>query len=189
MRRALVVLLIATICSFPLAQGVAHAKGTLRVNHRDRQEGQKVVISGKTGCKKKPGVHVHAHAKKIHNKWRRAFKSGKPVKVRGDGTFSTKRTIRRSAIDNKSVKYRIESHCKNANGKLSGRTKLTVKLPRTGLPVLPQLLLGFGLIGGGTALLRVNLRAGGSGRRRRRSMKPPRVRREGMIARWALKGD
>jgi hypothetical protein len=188
MRRALVVLLIATVCSLPLAQDVAHAKGTLRVNHPEREEGQKVVISGKTGCKKKAGVHVRALAKKINNTWRRAFKSGK-VKVRRDGTFSTKRTIRTSAIDDKSVKYRIESHCKNANGKLSGHTKLTVKLPRTGLPVLPQLLLGLGLIGGGTALLRVDLRAGGSGRRRRRSMKPTRVRREGMIARWALKGD
>lgn len=168
MRRALIVLLIATICSLHLAAGVAQA-GRLRVTPRTQAEGNEIVITGKTGCRKRFGVHIRSLLKD----GRRAIRSGS-VPVNSNGTFSTTRRVRRTAVGTRAKNFTIVSHCRSARGQRSGRATLRV-LPFTGLPVLPQLLVSVALIGTGAAMVRGDRRAGPSGRRRRRSRKPLRA--------------
>jgi hypothetical protein len=168
MRRALIVLLIATICSLHLAAGVAQA-GKLRVTPSTQAEGNEIVISGKTGCRKAAGVHIRS----LLRGGRRAIRSGK-VPVKRNGTFFMKRLVRTTAVGTEARNFTIVSHCRSPRGQRSGRATLRV-LPFTGLPVLPQLLVGFALIGGGVAMVRGDRRAGTARPRRRRSRKPLRA--------------
>jgi hypothetical protein len=168
MRRAVIVFLIATICSLHLAAGVAQA-GRLRVTPTTQAEGNEIVITGKTGCRKAAGVHIRS----LLRDGRRAIKSGK-VPVKRNGTFSTTRRVRTTAVGTRAKNFTIVSHCRSARGQRSGSATLRV-LPFTGLPVLPQLLVGVALMGSGVAMVRGDRRAGASGRRRRRSTKPLRA--------------
>jgi hypothetical protein len=190
MRRTLVVLLVATTCSLQFTAGVAQA-GTLKVSDKTPTEGHMVEITGTTGCNKRAGIYLRSSPRSV--KTSTGNKVGfaimpRNVGIRSNGAFSTTRRIRETSVASDKLDYLIVSSCKNAKGQRSGKYKITV-LPFTGLPVLPQLLAGLGLIGSGTGLLRCSRRAGASGSRRRRSIKAARARREGLIARWALKAD
>jgi hypothetical protein len=185
MRRALIVLLIAATCWLQPAGGVAEA-GRLRVTPDRAAEGDRVGITGQTGsrCRKASGVRIRS----LRNHGRKAIRPGK-VAVAGDGRYSMARPVLRSAVGSRASTYTIVGVCRTAGGlRRTGTTKLRV-LPFSGLPVLPQLLVGFGLIGGGAALLRGDRRAGASGRRRKLSNKPLPGSRERMIARRAPKAD
>lgn len=151
MRRTVILLVMATMLSLHLATGVANAKGTISVGPNPQGELNTVTISGKTGCRKKGGVHVRSH---VHQKerWRRAIK-GRVLKIHKKGRFRGDFTVRSTAVGDSAYHYPIVSHCKSARGKASGKTYLWV-LPFTGLPVLPQLLVGIGLLASGAAMVR-----------------------------------
>jgi hypothetical protein len=185
MRRAVLVLLIAAISWLQPAADVAKA-GTLRVSPDEAGETEKVTMLGKTGrlCKKPKGVAIAS----LPIGSRKAIAPGK-VAVASDGSYSLKRRIRKSAVVSRDRTFTIIGVCQTSKGlRRSGTAKLRV-LPFSGLPVLPQLLVGFGLVGGGAALLRVDRRRGASGRRRKLSNKPLPISRERMIARRAPKAD
>jgi hypothetical protein len=165
MRRTVILLVMATMLSLHLATGVANAKGTISVGPNPQGELNKVTISGKTGCRKKGGVHVRSH---VHDKepWRRAIK-GRVLKIHTKGKFKGVFTVRSTAVGDSAYHYPIVSHCKWARGKASAKTHLWV-LPFTGIPVLPQLLGGVGLIASGAAMVRRG-RTGPRNRPRRRT--------------------
>jgi hypothetical protein len=185
MRRVVIVLLIAAISWLQPAADVAKA-GRLRVTPGEARETREVQILGQTGsrCRKAAGVRIRS----LRIGARRAITPGK-VEVASDGRYSMTRRVRKSAVVHRARTYTIVGVCRTAAGlRRSGTAKLRV-LPFSGLPVLPQLLVGFGLIGGGAALLRADGRHGASGRRRKLSNKPLPVSRERMIARRAPKAD
>jgi hypothetical protein len=166
-RRPIIVVVMVTIGCLLLGLGPAEA-GTLKVRPPRRGPGGTVTFSGTTGCR--PKVYLSSQA-------RGHIKAINPTSAnvrrrpgRRTGTFGKNVTIRKQAKVRKDTPFTIVSRCKN--GKRSGHVILT--LARTGLPVLPQLLVGFGLIGSGVAMLRGDRRAGTSRprRRRRRSRKP-----------------
>jgi hypothetical protein len=163
MRRIFTVLVMATIIFSCLGVEVAEA-GKLQVKDNPAVRREKIHLWGRSGCPR--SVYIRSTTWKPGNLKRKAINSvSTPVR---DGYFYRTAFVRRDAVyDNKRHTYTLRSRC--GNGDLSGEVKLTV-LPRTGLPVVPQLLLGMGLIGGGTVLLRGGRRARASdwGRRRRR---------------------
>jgi hypothetical protein len=163
-RRPIIVVVMVTIGCLLLGLGPAEA-GTLKVRPPRRGPGGTVTFSGTTGCR--PKVYLSSQA-------RRHIKAINPTSAnvrRRTGTFGKNVTIRKQAKVRKDTPFTIVSRCKN--GKRSGHVILT--LAKTGLPVLPQLLVGFGLIGSGVAMLRGDRRAGTSRPRRRRSRKPLRA--------------
>ena len=148
MRRMFPVLVVATIAVSCLGVEVAEA-GELWVREKDNPavERQKVHIAGKTGCKGK--VWIRSATWKPGKLKRKAISSKHPKVKRG--SFRAAAYVRRDAVyDNRQHTYLLRSRCDD--GRTSGETYLTV-LPFTGLPVLPQLLVGMGLIGGGAALV------------------------------------
>jgi hypothetical protein len=155
MRRTVILLVMATILSLHLAAGVANA-GTLKVKPNPQRESgpsgaRTVTISGTTGCPMAGRVHVRSH---IHSpgSTRRAIK-GRKLEIRSDGSFKGDFTVRSTAVGLNRHHYPLVSHCGSAGGARSGKTYLWV-LPYTGLPVLPQLLGGVGLIASGAVMVR-----------------------------------
>jgi hypothetical protein len=148
MRRTVILLVIATILSLHLAAGVANA-GTLEVHDNPERELNTVTISGTTGCKT-ANVYVRSLIHSPGSK-RRAIK-GRPLPRYG-GSFTGDFTVRSTAVGIRRHHYTLVSTCGSAGGDTSGKTYLWV-LPFTGLPVLPQLLGGLGLIASGAAMVR-----------------------------------
>jgi hypothetical protein len=149
MRRRFPVLVMATIAFYCLGVEVAEA-GKLWVRNEDNPavEHQKVHIAGQTGCK--GSVWIRSSTWKPGKLSRKAISSKHPYVSKGK--FKATAYVRNDAVyDSRQYTYLLRSRCND--GRVSGETHLTV-LPITGLPVLPQLLVGMGLIGGGTALVR-----------------------------------
>jgi hypothetical protein len=155
MRRTVILLVMATILSLHLAVGVANA-GTLKVKPNPQSESgpsgaKTVTISGTTGCSKAGDVYVRSLIHSPGSK-RRAI-TGRPLPIESDGSFKGGFTVRSTAVGIKRHHYPLVSTCGSAGGDPSGKTYLWV-LPYTGLPVLPQLLGGVGLIASGAAMVR-----------------------------------
>jgi hypothetical protein len=164
-RRPIIALIMMTIGCLLLGLYPAEA-GTLRVRPPRRGPGGTVTFSGTTGCR--PKVYLRSKAKGSKRPINPTSTNVRRRSGRRTGTFRKDVTIRKVKV-RKDTPFTIFSSCKK-KGKPSGHVILT--LARTGLPVLPQLLVGFGLIGSGVAMLRGDRRAGTSRPRRRRSRRP-----------------
>jgi hypothetical protein len=143
MRRTVIILIVATICSLQIAVGTAEAKGKLTVRPTTQDRGRKVHISGTAGCRNPRQVYIRSDPAGPNTAIQPKTKP-----LNSQNNFGTSPVIRSQA---RYGTYTLVSRCPGS-GKVSATTKL--RLAHTGLPVLPQLLLGLGLIGGGAALVR-----------------------------------
>jgi hypothetical protein len=144
-RKILTTLLLTFACLTLLAPA---AEASLTGNHKKRDRGQYVMYTAKASCGKAylwssprtPHPALTEQTKRISEGRAKFYK-----KVRSNAAYR---------------KHTVYARCNNAHGKGIGSYPLEVSLAVTGLPVLPQLLLGLGLLMTGSVLLVVSRKRG-----------------------------
>jgi hypothetical protein len=144
-RRVLVALMVAAV-GLVLAASAVDARESLSASNRRRTRGQTVTYFGTTSCssvylssRPRRGRAIHPQTKTVH----------------GDSFSFRRRVLSTAAFGT----HQVVARCGSANGKVIGRRQLIVgRLSHTGALVLPQLLLGVGLVGVGAILLMVGRR-------------------------------
>jgi hypothetical protein len=147
--RKLLAGLVMACVALGLVAPPADARESLRAHQTRQARGRDVTYSGTTSCRRvylrsNPGGSRTALVPQTRT-------------VR-NGRFSITTRVRARAAKRR---FTVVARCNNARGRLIGRTRLVVgNIAFGGAPVLPQLLLGTGLLAAGGLLLLV-------GRRRR----------------------
>jgi hypothetical protein len=147
-RKVLVVLVMAVVGAL-LAATTVEARESLRTNARQRVRGQAVTYSGTTSCR---SVYLYSSP----GGPRTALKPQRKRVVGGRFTF--RRVVQRNAIRRS---YSVRARCNGRRGRLIGARGLRVvrRLPVSGgPPVLPQLLLGLGLLETGGIMIAISRR-------------------------------
>jgi hypothetical protein len=167
-RKVLVVLVVAVVVVL-LAATTVEARDSLRASNRRRDRGDTVTYSGTTSCR---SVYLYSSPG-----GRRTALNPQRKRVVG-GRFTFRKVVRRNAAYRG---YSVRARCNSRRGRLIGARGLRVgRLAVSGgLPVLPQLLLGLGLVEAGGILIAISrrprfpkprprvVRANASGARRR----------------------
>ena len=163
MRKVLGVLVVAVV-GVLLTATTVEARDSLRASGTQRVRGQAVAYSGTTSCR---SVYLYSRPEGP-----RTALNPQRKRVVG-GRFAFRKVVRRNATLRK---YSVRAHCNNRNGRLIGARRLTVVkyLPVSGgPPVLPQLLLGLGLVEAGGILIAISRRPRFPKKTRPRALRGP----------------
>jgi hypothetical protein len=168
-RKVLVVLVVAVV-GVLLAATAVEARESLRTNQRQRDRGQTVTYSGTTSCR---SVYLYSSPG-----GRRTALNPQIKRVRG-GRFTFRKVVRSNAAFRS---YSVRARCDNRRGRLIGARGLRVERLAVsgGPPVLPQLLLGLGLLEAGGIMIAISRRPRFPKNRHRTRRGPSGAQRKGV---------
>jgi hypothetical protein len=140
-RKVLITLVLTAVW---LALVAPAAEASLTGNHKYRKRLEYVMYTANASCGK---AYLWSSPRGSHTA------VNEQTKTISGGTVKFYKRVRSSAA---LQEFKIYARCYNAKGTFIGKYPLVVTLANTGLPIVPQLLLGIGLLVTGSLLLVVS---------------------------------